>query len=600
MDASETRDGCMRERFLMRCGTTFLLWFCLAALLGLPCRAEERTPEPLPTFASLAHPTSVSRIDLLKKELLRAVTLHQPSKASAALQRAVEAGYVRAEKVPSCPIHAAISEESCHATATAAAQRVADVKFPPLDQEALTKEAEGLYTIIPIGQAVTVNYRINPVRISSITGSFKGKMGEAAVIGNHRILFQDMLPPPPREKLAVQFDQQLALAKRREHVDRKLLEYEKSKNDFLATETNRLYTTELATGAAANEQAGYIWLEDRWESPRTLIKRMIGANLAKLEGVYERVHPRTPAPKPLAQAMPQPRESRNLEPDIDPELLVSLTTDAEEEEDASALKTGEESPRAAASTPPEDMKPQQPRTVATPRPAEAVGEESNRLKWAVVGVLGLILLSSGVWLTMVFKPRPKGISRYYETKDAAEHGFWANVESSGGTLAHVAYSFPDYAAAFEAMAQLSFVEEAVPNRPIMSSEGVDLGAYMQEHAFVAFVGGEKMTYAMWHETVAAFRGTNKAVEYRCSETPKPNLTLPDPATVPGCENSVVLERAYDGEGDDFSHYVVYTAPERKTADTFLKSVKIHEAAVQVVVQTPEGHWGKDFRGLYKE
>ncbi len=47
-------------------------------------------------------------------------------------------------------------------------------------------------------------------------------------------------------------------------------------------------------------------------------------------------------------------------------------------------------------------------------------------------------------------------------------------------------------------------------------------------------------------------------------------------------------------------YEIYRAKTAQEAREFLESKKVAERLSYIVVETPEGNWGKDIEGMYKE
>ena len=48
------------------------------------------------------------------------------------------------------------------------------------------------------------------------------------------------------------------------------------------------------------------------------------------------------------------------------------------------------------------------------------------------------------------------------------------------------------------------------------------------------------------------------------------------------------------------HYEIYKAPTGEAARAFLEGKTVSERLHYLVVETPEGDWGKDITGIYKE
>jgi len=163
----------------------------------------------------------------------------------------------------------------------------------------------------------------------------------------------------------------------------------------------------------------------------------------------------------------------------------------------------------------------------------------------------------------------------------------------------VAYSFPDYESARRAVGQLSFIEVAKTGE-LRSRETVHFGIYELENQFIAFAGGAAMDFLTWRECVAVFGRGNGAASFLVSEAPGLNLELPDPGQLSGPAGQVRFERDYDGEGDDYRHYVLFMGPGEAGARAFLRRLAEPPPGIHLVVETPTGQWGRDADGYYKE
>jgi len=135
---------------------------------------------------------------------------------------------------------------------------------------------------------------------------------------------------------------------------------------------------------------------------------------------------------------------------------------------------------------------------------------------------------------------------------------------------------------------------------MLSLENVHFGIYERDHHCVAFVGGPGMTFSLWRECVAVFGRGNGAVSDQVSEAPGMNLELPDPNHLSGPAAQVYFDRDYDGEGDDYRHYVLFKGPGEAASRAFLRRLDPPQPGIYLLVETPHGQWGRDADGYYKE
>jgi hypothetical protein len=105
---------------------------------------------------------------------------------------------------------------------------------------------------------------------------------------------------------------------------------------------------------------------------------------------------------------------------------------------------------------------------------------------------------------------------------------------------------------------------------------------------------------MWNEAAALLPTVEGATPFRLSDPPGVEIVVPDLATRADLGARIQPDREFSGERNDFSEYVVFRGKDRAAATAFLKLVKIGEPGIHVVVETPEGHWGRDTQGMYHE
>jgi len=117
---------------------------------------------------------------------------------------------------------------------------------------------------------------------------------------------------------------------------------------------------------------------------------------------------------------------------------------------------------------------------------------------------------------------------------------------------------------------------------------------------VAFVGGPELSLSMWREAVAKWSESTDAEQFRVSSPPAAAAVVPDPAALGNKAQEITLLGERDGTGGDYSHYVLFSGPDRESAMAFLRKVSVPAPGEYVIVETPEGHWGKDCRGIYRE
>lgn len=217
------------------------------------------------------------------------------------------------------------------------------------------------------------------------------------------------------------------------------------------------------------------------------------------------------------------------------------------------------------------------------------------------GVAAVALVAAGLVLLMWLKQRPRG--RFHALRVDAEREFWGPA-GTNPLCRYVAYWYAEEGDARSALAHLSFIEDRGFSKPMLCTPDLDFGVYREveneRERYIAFVGGPALTHMLWREANVRLGRHEEASEHKVSDPPERRAVVPDPATVGGKAASVELMREGEGEGDDFAYYYRFKAPNKESAQAYLKKVAVAEPGLFVVVETPEGHWGKDLRGIYRE
>jgi len=563
-----------------------------------------------------AYPLSAKRIAGLRQTLEECARVIDPVNDGAALRQKALAAFTARENCPADPQTLAITPAQCESAARAAASQQADAIFPPLSDKTLTQEAQARFPLLALGQVISVKHRINPVREDTLTGPYRGRTGNVIIVGNRKVLIADIFPPAARETLDAQTDSTQGEQQCREYIAARKTSYAQEREALIAQQIKQSLPAELAAAAQANEKAGYVWFAGAWTPAVSVVRGLMQQDSAKLAKIWADARKAAPVTPPVPATVNPPQTSPVIpvQPVVPPEAAVPpppavspvppvpSVTPVTSVAPATPAATNVGEPAAGSTVPPAALSVTPHRVRPQPLPAapEETGMSHGFLKGLLALILGLVALSSGLWLAYLFAPEKMARSQLFKTRAEADSGFWVQADAAGGGLPHVAYQFPEYGPAFRALAQLSYLEQRTANRPLWSSAPIQFGIYQHDHIFIAFVGGVRLTRTMWNEAATGLAKAEGGTLFRVSDPPPPQVVLPDLATRPELATRVQPEREYSGERNDFSEYVVFKATDKAAAMAFLRLVKVSEPDVHVVVETPEGHWGRDIRGMYRE
>lgn len=184
--------------------------------------------------------------------------------------------------------------------------------------------------------------------------------------------------------------------------------------------------------------------------------------------------------------------------------------------------------------------------------------------------------------------------RYNDAQQA--DGIWRMAHMNKRTP-FLAYRFATPDAARQAILGLSYIHEAADSGELITSEVVEFGCYAVGggQGEVALVG-RMMSRAMWD------KAKNKLAQaggdlLKENNAPSPAAPLPDVHARDASASRVTFlrERVQDG----FT-YREHQADRAADAIAFLKQNPVTRPQVYLVVETPEGNFGRDITGIYLE
>ena len=163
----------------------------------------------------------------------------------------------------------------------------------------------------------------------------------------------------------------------------------------------------------------------------------------------------------------------------------------------------------------------------------------------------------------------------------------------------VYYVFKNEYDARAALLELPFIHTAADTKKLICDELFRFGYFAVTNngqftgEYDAFVAGSGFTHDLWQKTHAAF-AKHHGVKRNDLE-PEKNTTHNQP--VAGNVKNVVFIRE---DRDNNSIWIVYKAPSKADAMAFLSQQQISRPLYYVIVETPEGNYGRDKDGFYQE
>jgi hypothetical protein len=150
------------------------------------------------------------------------------------------------------------------------------------------------------------------------------------------------------------------------------------------------------------------------------------------------------------------------------------------------------------------------------------------------------------------------------------------------------------------MLALPFIHLAVDTGKIICDEMFRFGYFavtsngMSTGEYDAFVAGADFTLEQWQKTGEIFRKYNGVKKNDLAPEASSQTTSP---TVSGDATKVKFVRE---DRDNTAVWRVYSASDKADALAFLSQQTVTRPLFYVVVETPDGNFGKDKDGIYQE
>ena len=163
----------------------------------------------------------------------------------------------------------------------------------------------------------------------------------------------------------------------------------------------------------------------------------------------------------------------------------------------------------------------------------------------------------------------------------------------------VYYIFNSSREARAALLELPFIHEEHATGKLICDHIFHFGYYgttennIPTGKWDAFIAGFDLTHEMWEQIHFAFKKFNGTMKNDL----EPDKNVKTAAIQRGNKSKVVFIRE---DRTNLGTYLTYKAPSKADAMAFLSEQRITQRSYYVVVETPEGNYGKDIQGIYKE
>lgn len=161
----------------------------------------------------------------------------------------------------------------------------------------------------------------------------------------------------------------------------------------------------------------------------------------------------------------------------------------------------------------------------------------------------------------------------------------------------VLFSFDREEDAKRALLELPCIHVASDSKKLICTETLIFGCYEIGGGYEAIICGDDLSVELWEQATESFtrhggRRKNDLEPTKRQSPPKPEETKPD-------EVVFVREDIVEGDGDTCT-YRVYKGPNAGSAQAFLSRNPVTRNFLYLAVETPDGNYCRDIKGIYKE
>ncbi len=251
----------------------------------MPLEAEALARNGLGAIDKALPEAMAAETDLSRRRVLLAAALtrrlHDPAAELTPDQRndlkaRIVSIFVELEPMPTTPETSCIIGDFCRQEAKRGAHQQLQA-LPPFPEEEVLAAARQKYPFYRIGEQIEVLYQLNPQRILSCKGEFKGREGDDILVGDKRIPIQSVASESSLELM--RFDQQRSETMQRKYVEQQKAEYEKR----IAAKGEEVYARQLRAqldvAKRVNEASGYIYRDKAWYSLPQLVDALLLAGV---------------------------------------------------------------------------------------------------------------------------------------------------------------------------------------------------------------------------------------------------------------------------------------------------------------------------------
>ncbi|WP_409199899.1 hypothetical protein [Methanobrevibacter sp. DSM 116169] len=157
--------------------------------------------------------------------------------------------------------------------------------------------------------------------------------------------------------------------------------------------------------------------------------------------------------------------------------------------------------------------------------------------------------------------------------------------------------FDNSSDAKHSLLDLPFIHLAKDSNDIICSEVLEFGYYEIDGVWEAIVCGKSLDFDMFSKVEKSFLEHNGKIK----NSLEPDKTIKPKSSSKKNKKDVKFLKK-ESKNDAFGENVweVYSAPNKESAIAFLEGKVVSKNFYYIVVETPEGNFGRDINGFYQE
>lgn len=178
-------------------------------------------------------------------------------------------------------------------------------------------------------------------------------------------------------------------------------------------------------------------------------------------------------------------------------------------------------------------------------------------------------------------------------------GYWEYYELSQTKDPYLLYDFNEKSDALDALLDLPCFHMAKDSNNLICTETIIFGYYYNHESdkYQVLLAGIGLSQELWKKAILTFN-KHKGVK---KDDRKPLKVGTTPSNTHINLDNVKFKRTEMGTGSGYMiTYHIYTASDADTAKAFLQKNPVYEKFLYIVIETPEGNYGRDINGIYRE